>query len=38
MTPDSQKSTAEQGTEKLTSLGDKAAFVPLDYLIIVLPG
>lgn len=25
MTPDSQKSTAEQGTEKLTSMGDKAA-------------
>ena len=25
MTPDSQKSTTEQGTEKLTSMGDKAA-------------
>lgn len=25
LTPDSQKSTTEQGTEKLTSLGDKAA-------------
>ncbi|KAL8773484.1 MAG: hypothetical protein Q9209_001588 [Squamulea sp. 1 TL-2023] len=25
MTPDSQKSTLDQGTEKLTSLGDKAA-------------
>ena len=25
MTPDSQKTTTEQGTEKLTSLGDKAA-------------
>ncbi|KAL8636417.1 MAG: hypothetical protein Q9228_006181 [Teloschistes exilis] len=25
LTPDSQKSTAEQGSEKLTSLGDKAA-------------